>query len=194
LTGIHCDFFLAPHFGGFREEMDNVLLLDMAIHTFDAARFVADKVPQSVYCLETNPRGSWYTHGASANAVFQFSDDVVFTYRGSWCAEGKRTSWESQWRLTGTKGMLTWDGDEAFEATVAGSAPGLLHGSQPVDVPMPDHDEETHGHASVIASFIAAIKTGKRPETVSSDNIHSLAMVLGAIESAKIGQRVDISA
>jgi predicted dehydrogenase len=194
LTAIHCDFFIAAHFGGFREEMGNVLLLDMAIHTFDAARFVADKVPQSVYCLETNPRGSWYTHGASANAVFQFSDDVVFTYRGSWCAEGKRTSWESQWRLTGTKGMLTWDGDEAFEATVAGSAPGLLHGSQPVDVPMPDHDEETHGHASVIASFIAAIKTGKRPETVSSDNIHSLAMVLGAIESAKIGQRVDISA
>jgi predicted dehydrogenase len=38
LTGIHCDFFLAPHFGGFREEMENVLLLDMAIHTFDAAR------------------------------------------------------------------------------------------------------------------------------------------------------------
>ena len=31
----------APHFGGFREEMDNVLLLDMAIHTFDAARFVS---------------------------------------------------------------------------------------------------------------------------------------------------------
>ena len=37
LTSIHCDFFLAPHFGGFREEMDHVLLIDMAIHTFDAA-------------------------------------------------------------------------------------------------------------------------------------------------------------
>jgi len=192
LTGIHCDFFLAPHFGGFREEMDNVLLLDMAIHTFDAARFVADKAPQSVYCLETNPHGSWYAHGASANAVFQFSDDVVFTYRGSWCAEGKRTSWESQWRLTGSKGMLTWDGEDAFEATVAGSEPGLLHGFLPVDVPMPAHDQETHGHASVIASFITAISSGTRPETVSSDNIHSLAMVLGAIESARTRQRVDI--
>jgi predicted dehydrogenase len=194
LTGIHCDFFLAPHFGGFREQMDNVLLLDMAIHTFDAARFVADKVPQSVYCLETNPRGSWYTHGASAHAIFEFSDAVVFTYRGSWCAEGKRTSWESQWRLTGSKGMLTWDGEDAFEATVEGNEAGLLHGSVQVDVPAPEHDAETHGHASVIASFIEAIRTGTRPETVSSDNIRSLAMVLGAIESGKTGQRVDISA
>jgi predicted dehydrogenase len=194
LTGLHCDFFLGPHFGGFREEMDNVLLLDMAIHTFDAARFVAGKKPLAVYCLETNPKGSWYRHGASANAIFEFSDDVAFTYRGSWCAEGRRTSWESQWRLTGTRGMLTWDGDDVYDASVAGSEPGLLHGFTPVDIPGPEHEEETHGHASVISGFIEAIRTGTRPETASSDNIRSLAMVLGAIESARTGKRVEISA
>ncbi|MDE1994457.1 MAG: gfo/Idh/MocA family oxidoreductase, partial [Rhizobiaceae bacterium] len=42
--------------------------------------------------------------------------------------------------------------------------------------------------------FIEAVKTGKRPETDSSDNIRSLAMVLGAIESAKTNRRVEISA
>jgi predicted dehydrogenase len=194
LTGIHCDFFLGPHFGGFREEMDNVLLLDMAIHTFDAARFVADKKPLAVYCVEKNPVGSWYKHGASADAIFEFADDVVFTYRGSWCAEGRRTSWESQWRITGSKGMLTWDGEETFEAAVAGNEPGLLPGFTPIEVPGPEHDEETHGHSSVIASFIDAIRTGKRPETDSSDNIRSLAMVLGAIESAKTRKRIEISA
>jgi len=194
LTGIHCDFFLGPHFGGFREEMDHVLLLDMAIHTFDAARFVADRKPLTVYCVETNPKGSWYKHGASAHAVFEFADDVTFTYRGSWCAEGRRTSWESEWRLTGSKGMLTWDGEEAFEATVAGTEEGLLHGFQPIDVPAPADEAETHGHASVISSFIEAVRTGRPPETVSSDNIRSLAMVLGAIESAKSGKRIEISA
>jgi predicted dehydrogenase len=106
LTAIHCDFFLGPHFGGFREEMRNVLLLDMAIHTFDAARFVANEKPLSVFCVEKNPAGSWYAHGASANAIFEFSNDVVFTYRGSWCAEGERTSWEARWRLIGSKGMI----------------------------------------------------------------------------------------
>lgn len=39
LTAVHCDFFIGAHFGGFRDRMEHVLLLDMAVHTFDAARF-----------------------------------------------------------------------------------------------------------------------------------------------------------
>lgn len=194
ITAIHCDFFIGPHFGGFREQMDNVLLLDMAIHTFDAARYVSGKLPLSVYCLETNPRGSWYAHGASANAVFRLSDDVVFTYRGSWCAEGERTSWESTWRIVGTNGMLTWDGEEAFKASVVGTQDGLLRGFTPIEVLPPLKEEETHGHASVIADFLAAIRTGRAPETDGQDNIKSLAMVFGAIESARSGQSVDLAA
>lgn len=194
ITAVHCDFFIGPHFGGFREQMDNVLLLDMAIHTFDAARYVSGKTPLSVYCLETNPPGSWYAHGACANAVFRFSDDVVFTYRGSWCAEGERTSWESAWRIVGTKGMLTWDGEETFKASVAGQENGLLRGFQPVEVPAPLKPEETHGHASVLADFLEAIRTGRAPETAGEDNIRSLAMVFGAIESARSGNSVELAA
>ncbi len=193
ISGIHCDFFIGPHFGGFREAMDNVLLLDMAIHTFDAARFVSGKQPLSVYCVETNPSGSWYAHGASANAIFRLSDDAVFTYRGSWCAEGRRTSWESAWRLVGSKGMLTWDGEDVFEATVAGDEDGLLRGHNVQPVPAAPDDNETHGHQSVLIDFIGAIKSGRRPETASDDNIKSLSMVFGAIESARTGLPVSIS-
>lgn len=193
VSGIHCDFFIAPHFGGFREAMDNVLLLDMAIHTFDAARFVSGKQPLSVYCVESNPSGSWYAHGASANAIFKLSGDAVFTYRGSWCAEGRRTSWESAWRLVGSKGMITWDGEDVFQATISGDEPGLLRGDKELPVPAAPHEDETHGHRSVLAEFIDAVKTGRRPETASDDNIKSLSMVFGAIESARTGLPVSIS-
>lgn len=193
LTGIHCDFFIGPHFGGFREAMDNVLLLDMAIHTFDAARFVSGRQPLSVYCVETNPSGSWYAHGASANAIFKLSGDAVFTYRGSWCAEGRRTSWESAWRLVGSKGMLTWDGEDAFEATVAGKDEGLLRGHHVMSIPAAPDEDQTHGHRSVLVDFLDAVNTGRRPETVSDDNIKSLSMVFGAIESARTGLPVSIS-
>src|SRR5574338_401275 len=110
LTTIHSDFFLAPHFGGFREQMEHVLLLDMAIHTFDQARMLIGADPVNVYCKEWNPAGSWYAHGASAVAVFEFSNGVVYNYRGSWCAEGQQTSWESDWRLICERGTLRWDG------------------------------------------------------------------------------------
>lgn len=193
LTALHCDFFIGAHFGGFREQMENVLLLDMAIHTLDAARFMAGKVPLAVYCLETNPRGSWYAHGAAANAIFEFSDDVVFTYRGSWAAEGANTSWESAWRVVGTKGTLLWDGGEQFEAKVLAGDSGFLRELTAIEVPEPADIAQTHGHASVIAEFLGAIEAGRQPETASNDNIKSLAMVFAAIESAKTRQRVTIA-
>ncbi|MEJ6846583.1 Gfo/Idh/MocA family protein [Sinorhizobium fredii] len=192
LTGMHCDFFIGAHFGGFREEMEHVLLLDMAIHTFDAARFIADKMPLAVYCHEENPRGSWYRHDAAATAIFELSDNVTFTYRGSWCAEGANTSWESAWRITGTQGTLLWDGAESFRANTVASSEGLLREPVPLEIPQPADPRQTHGHASVIADFIAAIRSGKKPETASDDNINSLAMVFAAIESARIRQRVTI--
>ena len=192
LTGVHCDFFIGAHFGGFREDMDNVLLLDMAIHTFDAARFVSGKKPEAVYCHETNPAGSWYRTGASAFAIFEMQDEVTFTYRGSWCAEGANTSWESQWRITGSKGTVLWDGGENFSARRVAADEGFLRDQDEIFVPESVNVYETHGHASVIAAFLRAIETGVPPETTAEDNIRSLAMVFAAIESARTGQRIMI--
>ena len=193
LTGVYADFFIGAHFGGFREQMQNVLLVDMAIHTFDAARFMSDKQPLAVYCYENNPAGSWNAHGAAANAIFEMSDGVTFTYRGSWVAEGGPTSWDSSWRVVGTNGTLLWDGADEFEArTVAGSE-GLLRALAAIDVPPPQDVGQTLGHASVIAEFLSALDDSRLPETVASDNIKSLAMVFGAIESAKARTRLEIA-
>ncbi|HMB91920.1 MAG TPA: Gfo/Idh/MocA family oxidoreductase, partial [Rhodothermales bacterium] len=60
LTTINSDFYIGAHMGGFRYHMPHVLLLDMAIHTFDAARFLTGADPVSVYCKEWNPHGSWF--------------------------------------------------------------------------------------------------------------------------------------
>lgn len=193
ITALHCDFFIGAHFGGFREQMENVLLLDMAIHTLDAARFMAGVAPRAVYCLETNPKGSWYAHGAAANAIFEFDEGIVFNYRGNWSAEGANTSWESAWRIIGTKGTLTWDGDERFEAHVVSGDSGFFRALAPIDIPEPADIDQTHGHASVLAEFLGAIEQGRPPETASNDNIKSLAMVFAAIESARTHQRVTIA-
>ena len=192
LTALHADFFIGAHFGGFRDVMQHVLLLDMAIHTFDAARFMANADPLAVYALETNPRGSWYAHGAAANAIFEFSRDVVFTYRGSWAAEGATTSWESTWRIIGTQGTLLWDGADGFAAKVVAAESGFLRPLRDVAVPPVPHPSQTHGHASVLSEFLDAVAGGRAPETAGSDNIKSLAMVFGAIESARTHQRVEI--
>ena len=193
LTAIHCDFFIGPHFGGFREQMQHALLLDMAIHTFDAARYLAVAAPKAVYCLETNPTNSWYAQGASAQALFEFDGNIVVTYRGSWCAEGLRTSWESSWRLIGESGSLTWDGAEGFAAERVTATGEFYSTVEAVDIPELSLDDAAYGHRGVLRDFVAAVRAGSEPETVSHDNIHSLAMVLAAIESAESRRRVEIS-
>ncbi|MFH1706600.1 MAG: hypothetical protein ABIF71_01585 [Planctomycetota bacterium] len=50
------------------------------------------------------------------------------------------------------------------------------------------------GHAGAVKDFIRCIRTGKKPETIATDNIKSLAMVFGAIQSADSGKRAAIRA
>jgi predicted dehydrogenase len=194
VTGIHCDFFLDPHFGGFRETMPHVLLLDMAVHTFDAARFLADDAAVSAYAEEWNPQESWYERDCSAFASFRFLRGAVMTYRGSWCAPGLRTSWESAWRITGTKGSILWDGAEDIRAarSLPHESGKLLPDNQVLDIPALAPADRIGGHMGVISDFLAAVQGGPVPETVGSENIKSLAMVLGAIDASEQGRRVEI--
>lgn len=194
LTSVHCDFFLAPHFGGFRDKMDHVLLLDMAIHTFDAARAMTGRDATRVYCREWEPAGSWYHQGAAAAAIFDMAGGAVFTYRGSWAAEGLRTSWEANWRFIGEHGSLTWDGYDNLIAEVAkgDGGDGLFLPTEPVVVPPLDPSDRIGGHLGVLQDFVAAIDGGAPLETAGSDNLKSLAMVFGAIASAESGNPVEI--
>ncbi|MBZ9858139.1 Gfo/Idh/MocA family protein [Mesorhizobium sp. CA12] len=193
-TSIHADFFVAPHFGGFREEMAHVLLLDMAIHTFDAARYMVAGEPASVYCQEWEPVNSWYRQGSSASAVFDLGGGKIFTYAGSWCADGFRTSWEGSWRIVAERGSLLWDGHDGLKAEVIASGrDGIIDKTQPIEVPPLDLADRVDGHLGIIRDFMHAIETGAEPETRGADNIKSLAMVFGAIESAESGRRVTIA-
>jgi predicted dehydrogenase len=193
LTSIHADFFLGPHFGGFREEMAHVLLLDMAIHSFDAMRCMTGLVAEGVYCREWEPKNSWYRQGSSAFALFDLEGGAVFTYRGSWCADGLGTSWECAWRFVGAKGSLVWDGRDDIRIEVAGGErDGLFAKGVTVAVPPLDGADRIGGHVGVMTDFVAAVRGRTVPETAGTDNIRSLAMALGAIKSAEQGRRVEI--
>jgi predicted dehydrogenase len=194
ITTVNIDFFVPPHFGGFREKMDHVLLMDMAIHPFDTARYLTGANAESVYCEEWNPKGSWWQHGASAHAIFEMSRGIRCTFRGSWCSEGLRTPWDSVWRIIGTKGTICWDGLDDIRGEYVKKAEGFFYECQGF-VPTQEVDpSETRGHFSAMSQFLRNIQEGIPAETRSVDNIQSLAMVLGAIQSATEGRRVTVIA
>ncbi|MCA1595614.1 MAG: Gfo/Idh/MocA family oxidoreductase [Chloroflexi bacterium] len=192
LTTLNSDFYIGAHFGGFRDHMEHVLLLDMAIHSFDQARLISGADPVAVYCTEWNPAGSWYDHDASAVAIFEMSGGVIYTYRGSWCAEGLNTSWECEWRAIGERGTATWDGGDGLRAQAA-IQPGGFHSElKPLEIG-PARTGRPNGHAGAINEFLDCVQSGEMPETAAADNIKSLAMVFGAIESAEKRERAPIT-
>ncbi|MDR6639537.1 Gfo/Idh/MocA family protein [Paenarthrobacter nitroguajacolicus] len=195
---LSADFFKAPHFGGFRDQMDHPLLLDMAIHQFDMARFLLNADPVSVFCEKYNPAWSWYRGDAAAVASFEMSGGERFVLNGSWCSPGQETSWKAAWRLGGENGTLLWGGDTP--PTVSPSSP---------DSPAADHagrvDAGVHLDAAVVKDpgsnvhgslreFVSAVRTGTAPMGQVHANILSLAMVEAAIESSATGRRVQIDA
>lgn len=190
---VYVDYFIGAHFGGFREEMEHVLLLDMTIHTFDAARFLCGADPEAVYCHDWNPHGSWYRAEASATAIFEMAGGVVVNYRGSWCAEGLNTGRNGVWRIIGSRGSVTWDGAEGFRAEVVKKTGGFFSEMKSLAVPARKFPTQSDGHPSLIAEFLDSLRTGRPPETAAQDNIKSLAMVLGAVESATKKRRVAIT-
>ncbi|HKN26656.1 MAG TPA: Gfo/Idh/MocA family oxidoreductase [Roseiarcus sp.] len=177
ITSVHADFFLAPRFGGFREEMDHVLLLDMAIHGFDALRCMTGLTATGVYCREWNPPHSWYRQGSSAAVIFELDNGAVFVYHGSWCAQGLGTSWECAWRFVGAKGALTWDGADQIKIEIlgAGERSGLFDPLKSVEPPPLEPEDRVDGHFGVLSDFVSAVRSGREPETVGRDNIRPVA-------------------
>jgi predicted dehydrogenase len=192
LTTLNGDFYIGAHFGGFRDHMDHVLLLDMAIHSFDQARYISGADPVAVYCHEWNPAGSWYDHDASAVAIFEMTGGIVYTYRGSWCSEGLHTTWECDWRAVGPTGSLRWDGARDLRIELATGSDGFLRETETVAPPEHDPGAKVGARGGLIREFVDCIRNAGVPETAASDNIKSLAMVFGAIESAQTGRRVEI--
>lgn len=170
-------FFRASRFGGFRAQMAQPLLTDMAIHAFDAARFLLGAEPLDVTCRTRNPPWSWFAGDADADAVFTMTGGARYVYTGSWCSPGAQTSWNGAWRVSGEHGTAVWDGDTEprLDATV----------------PAPDGPPAPYsGIAGALAVFAGALRTGETPMGEVHENLMSLAMVEAAVESARTGATV----
>ena len=190
VTTICCDFFLGAHFGGFRDEMVSPLILDMAIHHFDLCRFMTGVDPVAVYAHEFNPHGSWYRGDVSASCIFEMTDGVVFTYRGSWCAEGCHTSWNGDWRIVGERGTLLYDHDRDPVGEIVAGDDGFSRPLAPLTVA--EATVEKGGMHGGLDEMLRFLRTGEMPQTECHDNIKSLAMVFAAMDSARARARLEV--
>jgi predicted dehydrogenase len=184
---VYVNFQKAPRFTGFRLEMDEPLLTDMAIHHFDQMRGIVGLEPVRISARSWNPNWSWFSSNAVASVLVEMSNQATAAYTGSWVSQGWETTWDGDWRIQGTEGEIHWANNEVvirptdlFKTVFMSGAVERNGTLQPDLVPM-----QAEERWAVLLEFAAAILEDREPETSATDNLKSMAMVLGASMSAK---------
>ncbi|MHB8063784.1 MAG: Gfo/Idh/MocA family protein, partial [Ruminiclostridium sp.] len=192
IGSVYVNFQKAPPFTGFRTEMEEPLIVDMAVHHFDQVRGILGLEPVSVTAHSWNPKWSWFKGNAVSSVLFEMSNGAVVSYTGSWVSRGWETTWDGDWRIQGDDGEIRWANNEVVVKTpdIMKSVfqDGALETNGQIKMDLLSLPcEERLGSLSELAS---AIHENREPETSGLDNLKSMAMVLGAVQSAKTGKTI----
>jgi predicted dehydrogenase len=190
-------FAKAPHFGGFREEMDEPLIVDLAIHHFDFLRGILGLEPSRVRALSYNPSWSWFHGNAAAFVQFETEDGAEISYTGSWVSKSRETSWDGSWEIQGSEGSIVWEHNRVeyrpanFGLTVY-RKDMLERGDGVMDVPLVALEAEER--SGTLLEFVTAKRESREPQASGADNLRSLGLVFGAVESTRTGDWVEVPA
>jgi predicted dehydrogenase len=191
---VRVDFRKNPPFSGFRLEMDEPLIHDMAVHHLDQLRGILGLEPDVIRARSWNPSWSAFAGNAACLIELEHGDGGRVVYTGSWCALSRHTSWDGDWEIEGPRGSIRWSENRVevrFESlfdTVF--LPGALERDGVMEVELDVLEAEERNGS--LAEFAQALREGRPPETNARDNVRSLSLVLGAVESAASGNAVDL--
>lgn len=162
-----------------------MLINDMMVHHFDLLRYVLGVDPVSVQAITWNQPWGWHAGDAAHAIVFHYADGLVATHVSCGCAVGSQTSWNGDWRIEGPDGSIDWETDKMWHVHLHRTPEKLRKQIFPLAVPAPEQ--------AILTEFCAAIAEDREPECSARDNLGSLAMVFGAIQSTKEGRKVELA-
>jgi predicted dehydrogenase len=174
----------------FRYAMRHPFVLDMSIHHFDLLRAVTGRDVRSVYARGWRVPDSPFVHQPAVAALLDLEGGVPVIYEGDWATHEPETSWNGDWEILGEAGRLLWSGSLEDRGTGEVIFERWGRGSHPVE----QHDLEFVEREATLQALRVAIEGGEPPETVGSDNVKSLAAMLGCVKSIESGEPVDVSA
>lgn len=185
----HIDFYIPADFTGtFRQKMEYVLLVDMAIHHMDLIRAVTGRNIVRVTAHTFNPSWSWYEHHAGLKLLLELEGGLPFSYSGDWSAHGRFTTWNGTWRLQCERGAIHLDEESRITISRSGKWQKDLT-LEPVEVP----PIPLEAQAALLSRFAQAIRSGVPAETSGEDNLWSFGAVMAGVISAKERRTVDVA-
>lgn len=176
------NFHKGPHFGGYREQMDFPLILDMSIHHFDLMRCLFGSDIRAVQGASISTSWNWNKGDATVMAQLELENGLCINYFASWVASGAETPWNADWRIECERGAILWEKDRLWLS----DTPDKRRRVRLVKM------AKTH-QAYLLEAFSRALNEGSEPETSGRLNLNSLASTYAAVQAVKEGRRVLVS-
>lgn len=181
LDHVMVEYQMPLQVGGWRRDMAQPFLVDMAIHHFDLLRYLTTADAEQVYAQVWNPEISTSHGPMHAMAIFQMSGGVRANYTGGWASPGRDTGWNGNWVLTGNKGCIVWTQEGATLhlqdiGTGTWNKPTTVRNLRPARMKATGSDQN-------LLHLADCIRTGCEPLTSGRDNLGTLAMVFGCVRS-----------
>ncbi len=183
------DLRLDPAALDWRGRMPHPYLLDMAIHHVDLLRMITGRDVESVDARSWPARGGPFRHDVSVVGVLGLEGGVDVGYEGSWAAPSRLTSWNGDWELAGTEGVVEWRG--GVGDALRGRVLAELNGTGPAPVPLPR--QPVLDRLAVLHELRRAVASGVEPECSAAENVRSLAAVLALARSTEERRPVHVA-
>jgi predicted dehydrogenase len=179
VSGIHVQFFKEAYFPKpYLLAMENPLLTDVVVHHLDLMRYLSGEEARRILARNYRPLGSPYPGNAGLFLLLEMKNGLHITFDGSLSARGKETTWNGDWRIEGTGGVLTIQGDILR----------LTRGKKAQRIPL-DGALDTH---DTLDEFLRALTEKREPETSGRDYLNTQALVHFAAESSRQEQMLEL--
>jgi predicted dehydrogenase len=174
--------------------MIDPLLIEGAVHHLDYLADFAGARCESIYAETWNP--AWGSFGGDSQALItlRMANGVRATYEGAktnavslngWGQEYIRAECEKATLILDHRQLECFDYDPTGQNTAHREGEGRL---------LPLIKRGTWTNAWLIEQFCDSLDSGEPMGTNVEDNLQSVAMVFGAIESSRTGKAVDVQA
>ena len=187
LHSVQCRFrHYHPDFSAFYHgKLEQPLLMDVAIHHLDVARYLTGEEPEKTRCETWDALYSWYQHRpASATIQTQMTGGIRFHYFGTLAAPASTTDWNGEWEIECERGVLQIRRNQLY----------LF--DQPEDNPVPIllEEKEHESRVSMLREALLALREQRKSESDLMDNMRTFRWVLSAVQASQTHVEVQAQA
>jgi len=170
---------------GWRAQMPDPLLRDMAVHHMDLLRYALGTEFDQVFAHSFRPAGTPYRGDSAAHVLLRATTGLKVCYTANWTARGRQTDWCGDLEIDCAYGSLALrDGGVCYYPREERCVPGEGH-------PVPQAHVSHQRQAGLLQAMLEGLTGGRLPQPDIRDNLRSYAIVEAAALSAAQGRPVD---